>query len=162
MILGLSLRYSAIAASLALAAALGGCSSIYGDSSTSVTYSYDPAFSFANSKTYAWLKSTPMYGQNALVEPNVRYLTDRDFQSKGFSLAADKPALVAWVSYDSDYYGVYSGSAYDLRALTLNVARAEDRAIVWQGRVRGPIKADADSGDLKKVVDQMLARFPPK
>ena len=162
MSFGLSLRYSAIAASMALVAVLGGCSSIYGDSSTTVTYSYDPAFNFANSKTYAWLKSTPMYGQNALVEPNVRYLTDRDFQAKGLSLTGDKPALVAWVSYDSDYYGVYSSSAYDLRALTLNVARADDRAPVWQGRARGPIRADAASGDLKKVVDQMLAHFPPK
>src|ERR1051325_7818245 len=136
MILGLSLRCSAITAGLALVAALGGCSSIYGDTSMNVTYSYDPAFSFANSKTYAWLKSTPMYGQNALVEPNVRYLTDRDFQAKGLSLAGDKPALVAWVSYDSDTYGVYSGSAYDLRALTLNVARAEDRATLRPGRAR--------------------------
>ena len=156
-----SLHYRAMIALLVLVAA-GGCSSMYGDTSTTVTYSYDPAFSFANSKTYAWLKSTPMYGQNALVEPNVRYLTDRDFQAKGLTLAADKPALVAWVSYDSDYYGVYSSSAYDLRALTLNLARAEDRAIVWQARARGPIRADADSGDLKKVVGQMLARFPPK
>jgi hypothetical protein len=162
MILGLSLRYSAVTGSLALLAALGGCSSMYGDSSTTVTYSFDPAFSFANSKTYAWLKSTPVYGQNALVEANVRYMTDRDFQAKGLSLAPDKPALVAWVSYDSDYYGVYSSTSYDLRTLTLNVARADDRAVVWQGRARGPIKADAASGDLKKVVDQMLAHFPPK
>jgi len=155
-------RYSAMAASWALIAALGGCSLIYGDSSSSVTYSYDPAFSFANSKSYAWLKSAPVYGQNALVEANVRYLTDRDFQAKGLSLTADKPALVAWVSYDSDYHGVYSSTPYDLRTLTLNLARAEDRALVWQGRARGPIRADADSGDLKEVVDQMLARFPPK
>ena len=162
MILGLSLRYRAMTASLALLAALGGCSSIYGDSSTSVTYSYDPAFSFANAKTYAWLKSTPMYGQNALVEPNVRYLTDRDFQAKGLTLAADKPALVAWVSYDSDYMGVYSSTPYDLRALTLNVARGEDRALVWQGRARGGMRSDAASGDLKKAVDAMLAHFPPK
>ena len=162
MILGLSLRCSAITAGLALVAALGGCSSIYGDTSMNVTYSYDPAFSFANSKTYAWLKSTPMYGQNALVEPNVRYLTDRDFQAKGLSLAGDKPALVAWVSYDSDTYGAYSSSAYDLRALTLNVARADDRALVWQGRARGGMRSDAASGDLKKAVDAMLAHFPPK
>jgi len=161
MILGLSLRYRAMTAGLALLV-LGGCSSIYGDSSTTVTYSYDPAFSFADAKTYAWLKSTPMYGQNALVEPNVRYLTDRDFQAKGLSLTGDKPALVAWVSYDSDTYGAYSSSAYDLRALTLNVARAEDRALVWQGRARGGMRSDAASGDLKKVVDKMLARFPPK
>lgn len=156
------LRYSAMTTSLALAAILCGCSSIYGDTSTTVTYSYDPAFSFADAKTYAWLKSTPMYGQNALVEPNVRYLTDRDFQAKGLNLTGDKPALVAWVSYDSDTYGAYSSSAYDLRALTLNVARADDRALVWQGRARGGIKADAASGDLKKAVDAMLAHFPPK
>src|ERR1043166_4402720 len=81
---------------------------------------------------------------------------------KGLSLAGDKPALVAWVSYDSDTYGVYSGSAYDLRALTLNVARAEDRAPVWQGRARGGMRSDAASGDLKKAVDAMLAHFPPK
>ena len=162
MVLHLSLRYSAITASLALLAALGGCSSMYGDTSTSVTYSYDPAFSFANAKTYAWLKSTPVYGPNALVEANVRYMTDRDFQAKGLSLAPDKPALVAWVSYDSAYYGVYSSTPYDLGTLTLNVARAEDRALVWQGRARGGMRSDAASGDLKKAVDGMLAHFPPK
>jgi hypothetical protein len=45
--------------------------------STSVTYSYDPRFSFSDSKTYAWVKSRSNYGYNALMETNVRFLADR-------------------------------------------------------------------------------------
>jgi hypothetical protein len=46
--------------------------------------------------------------------------------------------------------------------LTLNIARAADKQLVWQGRARGSIKTDASSGELKNAVDEMLANFPPK
>ena len=148
------LRYGAMTAILALVAAAGGCTT-----TSDVTYSYDPSFSFSGSKTYAWVKSRP-YGHNALVEANVRFLADRDFQAKGLSLTADKPALLAWVGYEPDSY--YYGSGSDLRVLTLNVARADDKELVWQGRARGSIRTDASSGELKKAVEGMLAGFPPK
>jgi hypothetical protein len=60
------------------------------------------------------------------------------------------------------YNGYYGSSAYDLHGLTLNVARAEDNQLVWQGRARGYIKTDASSGELKSSVHGMLANFPPK
>jgi hypothetical protein len=96
----------------------------------------------------------------------VRFLTDRDFQARGLSLTADKPALLVWIGYESGYYGYYYGyygsSPYDLHVLTLNVARAEDNQLVWQGRARGSIRTDASSGELKKAVEGMLANFPAK
>jgi hypothetical protein len=95
------------------------------------------------------------------VDANVRFLADRDFQAKGLALTPDKPALVAWIGYESDYGGYY-GSSYDLRVLTLNLARAADNELVWQGRAFGSIRTDASSGDLKKTVEGMLASFPPK
>jgi hypothetical protein len=153
-----SLPCSAVAATLLLVAATAGCNTT---PSTSVTYSYDPRFSFSDSKTYAWVKSRSNYGYNALMETNVRFLADRDFQAKGLVLTPDKPALVAWIGYESDYGGYY-GNSYDLRVLTINVARAADNELVWQGRALGSIRTDASSGDLKKTVDGMLASFPPK
>ena len=51
-----SLRYSAMTAILLLVAAASGCTT----TDTSVTYSYDPSFSFSGPKTYAWVKSRPM------------------------------------------------------------------------------------------------------
>ena len=151
-----SLRYSAMTAMLLLVAAASGCTTT---ADTSITYSYDPSFSFSGPKTYAWVKSRP-YGHNALVEANVRFLADRDFQAKGLSLTADKPALLAWVGYEPDSY--YYGGGSDLRVLTLNLARADDKELVWQGRARGAIRTDASSGELKKAVEGMLASFPPR
>jgi hypothetical protein len=158
-----SLRYSAVTAILLVVAVANGCSTA---PATSITYSYDPTFSFSDSKTYAWVKPKSISGSNALVEVNVRFFADRDFQARGLSLTADKPALLAWIGYESGYYGYYysdyGSSAYDLHALTLNVARAEDNKLVWQGRALGNIKTDASSGELKKAVERMLANFPPK
>ena len=154
-----NLRYRALTAILLAAAAAGGCSTM--GTSTGVTYSYDPRFSFSDAKTYQWSSSRSTYGTNALVDANVRFLADRDLQAKGLSPATDRPALRAWVGYESDYY-YSSGSGYDLRVLTINLARAEDNVLVWQGRAVGSIRTDAASGDLKKAVDAMLANFPPK
>jgi hypothetical protein len=151
------LRYRAVTAILLLSAAAGGCDTM--PTATSVTHSYDPHFSFSGSKTYAWVKAKS-YGHNPLVEANVRFVADREFQAKGLSLAPDKPALLAWVGYEPDSY--YYGSSSDLRVLTLNVARADDKELVWQGRARGSIRTDASSGELKKAVEAMLANFPPK
>jgi hypothetical protein len=151
------LRYSALRAILLVVAAVSGCSTA---SDTSITYTYDPTFSFPDSKTYAWVKPKSISESNALVEANVRFLADRDFQARGLSLTADRPALLAWIGYEPGYYGSYYG--YDLHVLTLNVARAEDNRLVWQGRARGNIKTDASSGELKKAVEGMLANFPPK
>ena len=158
----LSLPYRAVTTILLCVAVAGGCSST--GTGTSVTYSYDPRFSFPDAKTYAWLSSRSAYGGYALVDANVRFLADRDLQGKGLSTTADNPALRAWVGYEPDYYSGYSGtgSGYELRVLTINVARAQDNVLVWQGRALGKFRTDAASDDLKKIVDAMLANFPPK
>lgn len=153
------MRRSLLTAILVLVAAAGGCNTT---PATSVTYSYDPRFSFADSKTYSWIKRGG-YGADALVEANVRFLADRDLQAKGLSLTAANPALLAWVGFEPYYYyGGYFSSPSDLRALTLNLARAADKELVWQGRALGSIRTDASSDDLRKAVEGMLAKFPPK
>jgi hypothetical protein len=145
--------FAATISMLALLVIASGCAT----NARGVTFSFDPAFSFADSKTYAWSQA-PRYGLNSLVDANVRFLTDRDFEAKGLKLA-DRPALLAWVGYDTDYY---FSSDPEVRTLTLNVARADTKVLVWQGRARGNIRTDAMSDDLKKVVGEMLAHFPPK
>lgn len=150
--------FAATISMLALLAVASGCGIATKSGSSGVTYSFDPAFSFADSKTYSWSQPMARYGQNALVEANVRFLADRDFQAKGLKLV-EPPALLAWVGYESDYY---SSGDPEVRILTLNVARADTKVLVWQGRARGNIRTDAASDDLKKVVGEMLAHFPPK
>jgi hypothetical protein len=51
---------------------------------------------------------------------------------------------------------------YQLRMLTLGIQKADSKQLIWQGSATGTINADAASGDLKKVVDGILANFPPK
>ena len=156
-----SIRSRRVAAAILLAAAVAsGCST----TGASVTYAFDPQFSFTEAKTYEWAKSKPLYASNALVEANVRFLTDRHLQAKGLNQAATNPALHAWIGYEPDYYPTYytTTSGYQLRTLTINIARAGDGVVVWQGRAVGSIRTDAASGDLKSAVEGMLAHFPPK
>jgi hypothetical protein len=152
----ISSKYLATIGLLAVVVIASGCNTM--NRSSGVTYSFDPAYSFTEAKTYSWSQVAPRYGQNALVEANVRFLTDRDFEGKGLKVA-DGPALLAWVGYESDYY---SSGDPEVRILTLNVARADTKALVWQGRARGNIRTDAASDELKKVVGEMLGHFPPK
>jgi Domain of unknown function (DUF4136) len=152
------LRFSALIAVLAAMVIAGGCSTI--SKSTAVTYSYEPRFSFPQAKTYKWDQAKPTYRQDSLLEANVRFLADRQLAAKGLTSRTDKADLLVWIAYDFDPY--YSGYGYDLRALTLNVSRADDNQLVWRGLATGAIKTDAASGELKKAVEEMLVNFPPK
>jgi hypothetical protein len=69
--------------------------------------------------------------------------------------AADKVDFVVSVGYE------FSSYRNELRTLTLNLARADNNELVWRGMAAGAIKTDASSGDLKNVVEGMLANFPP-
>jgi hypothetical protein len=150
------LRFSAAVAVFLTLAMVGGCSS----TGTTITYSYDPGFTLPEGKTYQWGRARPAYRQDSLVEANVRFLADRELQAKGMTSRTDKAALLVWIGYefDADSYGY--GTV--LRALTLNISRAGDNALVWRGLATGLIKTDAASGELQRAVEGMMANFPPK
>jgi hypothetical protein len=148
---------AALAAIILVFLTVGGCA---GTGGSTTTYSYDPRFSFSESRTYRWGEAKPTYGQDSLLEANVRFLADRELQAKGLTSQTEKAALIFWMSYESnpDLYGYGNG----LRALTLNVARPDGKELVWRGLATGAIRTDAASGELRKVVAGILANFPPK
>jgi len=150
---------TALAAIILVFVTVGGCA---GRGGANATYSYDPRFSFPESRTYQWAEAKPTYRQDSLLEANVRFLVDRELQAKGLTSQTEKAALIVWIGYESNpnIYGYAYG--YELRALTLNVARPGGKELVWRGLATGAIKTDAASGELQNVVAGILANFPPK
>ena len=125
----------------------GGCSS------PTIKYSYDPQFGFQGAKTYRWDESGKPYG-DPLLEANVQFLSDRLLEAKGLT-RTDQPALRVSIRYES------SGYSYELRALSLNVFRADTNQLVWRGVATGTIRSDAAYSDLSAAVQDILGKFPP-
>ena len=150
-------RFGAVVAAFAALVIVGGCTTT--SKSTTITYSFEPRFSFPAAKTYQWRKSAPTYRQDSLVEANVRFVADRELAAKGLTLQTDKSDLVAWVGYEFDPQSYSYGR--ELRALSLNIARADDNELVWRGLATGTIRTDAASGDLTKAVEGIMVNFPP-
>jgi len=151
-------RFSALVAAFAAIVIVGGCTTV--SKSTTITYSYEPRFSFPEAKTYQWRKAAPTYRQDSLVEANARFVADRQLAAKGLTLQTDKADLIAWVAYEFDPQSYSYGR--ELRALSLNISRADDNELVWRGLATGTIRTDAASGELTKAVEGILVNFPPK
>ena len=148
------LRFRALVAAVLAIVFVGGCATPLVGSS--VTYLYEPQFSFAELKTYRWAEAKPQYWswRDPLLESNVRFLADRVLQTKGFASKTDQADLIVSMRYEGD-------NVYELRALTLYVSLADNNQLVWRGVARGAIRTDASSGDLRNAVDGILATFPP-
>jgi hypothetical protein len=151
------LRFSAAAAAFAALVILGGCSTASKD--TTITYSFEPRFSFPEAKTYQWRTSMPTYRKDSLVEANVRFVADRELAAKGLTLQTDKADLIVWMAYEFDPQNYSYGR--ELRALSINVSRTSDNELVWRGLATGTIRTDAASEELKKSVQGILVNFPP-
>jgi len=149
------LRFRALVAAVLAIVFVGGCATPLVGSS--VTYLYEPQFSFAELKTYRWAEAKPQYWswRDPLLESNVRFLADRVLQTKGFASETDKADFIVSMRYEGD-------NVYKLRALTLYVSRADNNELVWRGVATGAITTDASSGDLKNAVEGILVNFPPK
>ena len=152
---------------------LGGC--------TTIRYSYDMKTGFSERKTYAWAPSLITYAKDPLLETNVQVLADQLLAQKGFIRISEKPDLTMSMGYEFD-----SSDSYRLRMLTLNIYQVkrpvptppdmpktsmqkedsvEKRDLVWRGTASNPfgtISTAAASGDLKKAVQGILSKFPPK
>lgn len=154
------LRSAAASAAIMLVfLTVGGCA---GTGGTSTTYSFDPRFSFAQAKTYQWGEAQPTNRRDSLLEANVRFQADRELQAKGLTPRAESAALLVWMSYETST-NIYSNRhGHEVQALTLNVARADNKELVWRGLATGAIRTDASSGDLQKAVAGILGNFPPK
>jgi hypothetical protein len=138
------------AAVILTAVLLGGCG-------PSIKYAYDAGTGFPELKTYQWAASSGIYRLDSLLETNVQYLADKDLGKKGLTRKTDKADLVVWMNYEAEY-----SKPFQLRMLTLNIARADNREMVWRGTATGDIKTDAASKDLEEIVEGILSNFPPK
>jgi len=147
------LRLKALVAAVLAVVFVGGCANSLGGSS--VAYSYEPLFSFAELKTYRWTETRSPYWGDPLLESNVRFLADRVLQTKGFASSTDKPDFIVSMRHEGSYF-------YELRGLTLYVSRADNSGVIWRGVATGVIRTDASSGDLKNAVEGILGNFPPK
>ena len=131
---------------------LGGCCG----GSKAVKYSYITRAGLQELNTYQWAKADGLYRQDPMLEANVQTLADRDLEQKGLIKKAEKADLLIWVGYEYDYDS-YSNK---LRTLNLNMARADNKELVWRGTAVGDIRTDVSTGDLKKALDGILANFP--
>jgi len=146
------LRFAAVAAAFLAVALVAGCST-YGRGA-SVTYSYEPLYSFSGAKSYRWADARPSSWGDPLVDSNVRYVANQVLAAKGLASKADKPDLVISTSYSFAY-------GHELRTLVIDISRADKNELVWRGMASGSIRTDAPSPDLKNAVEGILANFPP-
>ncbi len=133
-----------------------GCAS----AGVSIKYSYDARATFPELKTYKWQETVIPLGrgpQDPLLEANVAHYADQILGSKGFTRSADAAELLIWIDYDVEFQ-----KRYQIESLTLTIARADNRNIIWQGTAAGGIETDAGSKTLESVVTRILSSFPPK
>jgi len=123
----------------------------------SIKYSYDVQTKFPDLKTYQWGTSMGGTRQDPVLETNVQFFADRDLGGKGLTRKTDQADLLVWTAYDSEY-----DKTYQLRTLSLYVARADNRQVIWKGTASGKIRTDADSKEVEEIVKGILANFPPK
>jgi hypothetical protein len=146
-------RFGLIGAVVLAVLIMGGCAK-------AIKYSYDMNTSFSGLNTYKWEPSSPPYRQDPLLEANVQFLADEAFAKKGLSIASEKPDMLVSMSYE--YEVMNSKYIYQLRTITLNIYKSENRELIWRGSAFGNIKTDAASEDLKQAVEGILLNFPPK
>jgi hypothetical protein len=144
---------STITVLLAAAVILAGCAA-------GINYTFDPAASFTGLRTYNWTTAGTMGQTSDLVMKNAQYLADQFLEKKGLSKTTENPDMLIWMTYENEI-GI-NQYGYQLRMLTLGIQKTDSKQLIWQGTATGTINADAASGDLKKVVDGILANFPPK
>ena len=125
-----------------------------------IKYSYDAKATFPELKTYKWVETVLPLGrgpQDPLLETNVAHFADENLGTKGFTRSAGPADLLVWIDYDVEFQ-----KPYQVQSLTLTVARADNRNIIWRGTAAGHIDTDAASKTLEGVVTRILSSFPPK
>jgi Domain of unknown function (DUF4136) len=138
---------------------------LYGCAAT-INHTYDPVASFAGLRSYDWATTGTLgpthyqWNDSTLVVKNVQYDADQVLEKKGFTKTTEKPDFLITISYD--YETGINQYGYELRMLTLQVHKADNKQLLWQGSATSKIKADSASGNLRKAVEDILASFPPK
>lgn len=129
---------------------------------TKINYSYDLGMSFVGLKSYKWGPPSAPARQFSLVESNVQFIADWVLGKKGFNKSSEKPDFMISINYDYDIGSYHYQYRPQLCMLTLNIYRMDNNKLIWQGTKLGAINTDKSSSDLKKAVEDILSKFPPK
>jgi hypothetical protein len=114
---------------------------------------------FTGLKSYKWGSSSTLARQHSLIGLNVQFFADQVLQEKGFSKSPEKPDLMILIDYDYEISMYRYGN--QLRMLTLSIYRIDNKDLIWQGTASGSFDTNTESSDLKKVVQNILSKFPP-
>lgn len=129
---------------------------------STMNHTYNLGMSFEGLKTYNWVASPTLAKQYSLVESNVKFIADQILDTKGFKNSPEKPDFLISIDYDYEIGSYYQQYGSQLRMLTLNIYRAGNKELIWKGTKLGAISTDTASSDLKKAVEDILSKFPPK
>ncbi len=182
------MRFLSLAAIVALAVAVVGCSPI------NVKYDFDTSADFAVYKTFSWIEqpikpvSDVRTAQrlNTLLDKWIRTAVDAQLAAKGMTLVTENPDVLLvyhtgvdqkidvedWgYSYPRYPYGGWYGGQVDVYeyqegTLIVDVIDAKSHQLVWRGTATKTIDEDATSqerqANLNEVVRRMFADYPPK
>lgn len=178
----LSLRIAAIGLSVT---ALLGCASV------EVATNHDPEVDFSAYSAYLWVAAKDAgidYTPQPHLDLRFRRIVDDTLAAKGFEVAVAPPQadllLVYYAAVDSKLrvtttptinaypygYGYWPGSTWGYTearivhegTVVLDMVDRATKQVVWTGSVSGVIRSANPPGDrIAKVVDQLLATFPP-
>lgn len=136
---------------------IGGC---VNTNTTTINHSYSMGENFMGLKNYKWIPASILVEarKNSLVDENIQFIADQELKLKGFKKSDEKPDL--GISIDYDYEIVRPRYNYQLRMLTLNVYRSENKELIWQGTAYGTINIDVASNELNEALKNILSKFP--
>jgi hypothetical protein len=175
---------------LLLASLLAGCTT---NTKVAIQAEHDPAYDFARLRTWVWAPGRPQQiaperGDAFLRSrlDSIPGLIERELTTRGFRTAGAGTAdfLVAYLVesregrvdsfLDLGTYRLGGGSqdfseawtyGYEEGVLTIRIADARTRRLIWEGSGRAPIDEKLSQEErfarLARAVGEILARFPP-
>ena len=151
-----------------------------------ITYDFDRSAPFARSKTYSWVKGTPV--NDALNDKRIVSAIDSQLAAKGFTKATESGAADVLVAYHASFdknlqingfssgFGGYRfGGSRTGRAtldqvtvgtIAVDLVDASNKTIVWRGLASGELdpraKPEKREKNIKKAAAKLFKNYPPK
>ena len=165
---------------------------VSGCSSVNTTFDYDNHADFSKFQTFAWMPRGADTGGNAqqaqldnsLFTNRLKNAVNRNLEAKGYSIDTQEPDFVIvyrtgvqdkvnvtnWGYTYGPYWGPWGESVdvhqYTEGTLILDFISYDTKNIIWRGTAQkalsGEPKPEKADANMQKVVDQLLAEFPPQ
>jgi uncharacterized protein DUF4136 len=162
---------------------------LMGCSAATVSADFNPAFDFADFRSWMWIDDAPRVNDvriaSDIVAGRIRSATEAVLEEKGFRLVTSNPDFeVGWMASVEDRvnyntyntahprgrYGTYWTSQtvatpYTEGTLVIDVFDADNQELVWRGIGEGKARFDRDPEGAEKqalkVMREILGGFPP-